>query len=774
MLAPVTPLFAVASMTAAAAVLPPYPASRRDDVVETLHGARIVDPYRWLEDGRSAEVEQWTAAQSAYTRNVIGALPGRAALEKRLWTLHEIGSLSAPVPRPRAAQGAKGARTSTWRYFYTRREGKQNQAVLYVRDGLDGPDRALVDVNRLASDGTRSLDWWFPSEDGARVAYGVSADGSEESVLRVRDVATRADLPDVIERTRACSVAWLPDGSGFYYTRYPTKGTVPDREERYHRSVFFHKLGAPAGADEPIFGAGRDKKDWPSVALSPGGRYLAISVSQGWSRSEVYLLDRTPTGVGGGAAAAGPIVPVAAGVEALFSVDEITDDALYVRTNERAPRYRLARVPLGAGPVPTRDQWHEILAEGAHPLEQVALVGGGTTLAALYLEDAASRVRLYDKEGRTAGDVVLPSLGTVAGLVGHPEGHELFVPFTSFLSPTKVLRQIVGVAAAGAVPPRKREGRSHRAVSAAPSSGEPAAAGSPSSEPPSVWRAVSTPVAAADFVVTREQAKSKDGTSIPLFVVHRRGLQRGADTPTVLGGYGGFNVNMAPGWTPSIIPFLEHGGVYVLSILRGGGEYGEAWHQAGMRALKQNVFDDFAAAAQHLIGGGKTSAGRLGIIGRSNGGLLVGAAITQHPELFRAAICGVPLLDMLRYHRFSIAELWIPEYGSPDDAEAFRWLRAYSPYHHVREGVTYPAVLFSTAASDTRVDPLHARKMTARLQAAATPGEGEAPAPGRPVLLRLEARAGHGAGKPLGKVIEQLVDEWSFLFSELGVTAVRP
>ncbi|HEY8927299.1 MAG TPA: hypothetical protein VIU64_23110, partial [Polyangia bacterium] len=383
-----TPFFAVASMTAAAAVLPPYPTSRRDDVVETLHGARIVDPYRWLEDGRSAEVEQWTAAQSAYTRNVLGALPGRAALEKRLWALHEIGSLSAPVPRPRTSAGGKATAASTWRYFYTRREGKQNQAVLCVREGLDGPNRPLVDVNRLASDGTRSLDWWFPSEDGARVAYGVSADGSEESVLRVRDVATRADLPDVIERTRACSVAWLPDGSGFYYTRYPTKGTVPDGEERYHRSVFFHELGAPATADEPVFGAGRDKKDWPSVALSPGGRYLAISVSQGWSRSEIYLLDRGPRSgkaAPGGGAPAGPIVPVAAGVDALFSVDEITDDALYIRTNERAPRYRLVRVPLGAGPVPPRDQWREILAEGAHPLEQVALVGGGTTLAALYL-----------------------------------------------------------------------------------------------------------------------------------------------------------------------------------------------------------------------------------------------------------------------------------------------------------------------------------------------------------------------------------------------------
>jgi prolyl oligopeptidase len=487
--------------------------------------------------------------------------------------------------------------------------------------------------------------------------------------------------------------------------------------------VFLHRLGAAPADDAavsgPLLGPARDMKDWPSVALSPRGRYLAIVISQGWSKSELYLVDRA-------AKEPAQAWPIAIGQDAIFDLAELTEDALYVRTNQGAPRYRLFKVPLGKAGPPARASWREVLPEGPHPLEQVALVG--KTLAALYLEDAASRVRLFDRAGKPTGEVALPTLGSVGGLSGHLEGDELFVPFTSFLAPTMVLRQSLRP----------------RGVSAS-----------------TVWRKIASPVAADAFVVTRDQALSKDGTRVPLFVVHRRGLVRGPDTPTVLYGYGGFNVNLMPGWSPSLVPFLERGGVYVLSILRGGGEYGEAWHQAGMGPRKQNVFDDFIAAAEHLVATQVTSPSHLAIMGRSNGGLLVGAALTQRPELFRAVVCGVPLLDMLRYHKFRLAQLWIPEYGSADDADGFRWLRAYSPYHQVRDGAAYPAVLLVTAVSDTRVDPLHARKMTARLQAATGSG--------RPILLRLESQAGHGAGKPLGKVIAQLVDEWSFLFAELGV-----
>ena len=711
-------LGALLTASGAALAAPSPPPTRKDDVVETLHGEAVADPYRWLEDEASPEVQAWTAAQTAYARAVLDPLPGRDALAKRLWELYEIGSLGTPAARPHGRGKARA-----WRYFYTRREGKQNQPVLYTRDGVNGADRVLIDVNALAADGTRALDWWVPSEDGALVAYGISADGSEESVLHVKDAVTGAALPDTIDRTRACSLAWLPDGRGFYYTRYPAKGSVPDSEAQYHRQVFLHRLGTPVAHDRPVFGAGRDLKDWPSVTLSPKGRFLVIEVSQGWSKSEVYLIDRQ---------APGHVLPIATGEQALFDLAELTDDALYLRTNAGAPRYRLYRVPL-SGPLkqpPARAAWHELIPEGPQTLQQATLIG--THWAALFLEDAASRVRFFDRQGHPAGELALPALGTVTGMSGHPEGDELFVSFMSFSSPTMVLRQVLarGLAPAQAAPP------------------------------PEIWRAIATPLAPDAFEVTRDQATSKDGTVVPLFVVRRRGLARDADTPTVLYGYGGFNANITPVWTPSIVPFLERGGVYVQAVLRGGGEYGEAWHQAGMGPHKQNVFNDYIAAAEHLVDTHVTSARRLAIMGRSNGGLLVGAALTQRPALFRAAISGVPLLDMLRYHHFRIAQLWIPEYGDPDDGEAFRWLRAYSPYHNVRAGVGYPAVMFSTAASDTRVDPLHARKMTALLQGAT--------ASHLPILLRLETQAGHGMGKPLGKVIEQLVDEWSFLDSQIG------
>jgi prolyl oligopeptidase len=688
---------------------PPF-STRAEAIVDTIHGVAVADPYRWLEDAASPEVQRWTDQQNALTRKTLDALPGRKALAERFWQLYEIGSLGVPVPRHKG---------KTHRYFYTRRDGKQNQAVLYVRDGLDGQDRALIDVNVLAADGTRALDWWVPSEDGALVAYGVSADGSEESVLHVRDVATGRDLADEIARTRACSLAWFPDGKGFYYTRYPTAGTVPDGEEKYHRSVFRHRLGEDPGGDEKIFGAGRDLKDWPGVTLSPNGRWLVVQVDQGWSKSEVYLLDVHAPGKAPPAA-----TTLVDGIDANFDVVEVLDDHIYIRSNQDAPRGRLFAADLRR---PQRAHWKEILPQSEEILESATVLRG--QIAALYLKDATSRVRLFSVDGKPQRELALPGLGSVASLSNERHGDELFLSFTSFLTPTMILREHVGDAKVAAQP--------------------------------SVWRQITAPLDPNAFEVEQVRYASRDGTQCPLFLIHKRGaLARDGSHPTLLYGYGGFNVNILPHWEPQVAPFLEHGGVYAVAILRGGGEYGESWHQAGMLAHKQNVFDDFIGAAEWLIREKITSPAHLAISGRSNGGLLIGATITQRPELFRAAICGVPLLDMIRYHRFRIAQLWIPEYGSSDDAEQFKWLYAYSPYHHVKDAVAYPATLIHTAESDTRVDPMHARKMTARLQAASSGG---------PVLLRLESKAGHGAGKPLGKVIDQLTDEWSFLFSQLGL-----
>jgi prolyl oligopeptidase len=678
------------------------------------------DPFAWLESGEAPEVERWTVAQNAATRQALDAFPGRAALEQRLWGLFEIGSLGTPISRPIA-----GPAGPTRRYFYTRRDGKQNQPVLYVSDGLGGAERALVDVNRDRPDGTRALDWWVPSDDGARLAYGVSDDGSEESTLRVREVATGRDRDDTIVRTRSCSLAWTPDGAGFYYTRYPRPGEVPAAEMPYHRSVFHHRLGDDPDKDRKLFGDGRDRTDWPGVDLSPDGRWLAITVSQGWSKSEIYLHDTR---------GAGPLVPVATGEEAQFQVVDLLDDRLYLQTTSGAPRGRLFVVDPAH---PERTRWREIIpqsqGEKGDVLKHAAYVKG--TLAVVYLSDAAARLRLFDRDGAARGEVALPSLGSVTGLSGARDAEELFYSFNSFVTPTSVFRLAAGAVAA-----------------AGPITG-------------TLWRRLLAPVDPGHYEVERVTATSRDGTRVPIFLVHRKGLARDGRHPAVLTGYGGFDVSMLPSWTASAIPFLDAGGTYALAVLRGGGEYGEAWHQAGMLGRKQNVFDDFIAASEWLIASKVTSAARLAISGRSNGGLLVGAALTQRPDLYRAVVCGVPLLDMLRYHRFRLAALWIPEYGSPDDPAARRWLAAYSPYQAVRDGVRYPAVLIHTAASDTRVDPMHARKMVARLQAA-----GAHVAAPRPVLLRMESHAGHGAGKPLGKVISQLTDEWSFLFSQLGMT----
>lgn len=679
------------------------PATRIENLVEKLHGVEVRDPYRWLEQSDSAEVQAWTAAQNRHVREWLDKVPGRKWLEQRLWQWQETGSLGTPVVRGKGKRGL---------FFFTRRAGKQNQPVLHVRQGRTGKDQTLLDVNQMAADGTLALDWWYPSEDGTLLAYGISSSGDENSTLRVREVATGRDRVDTIPRARACSLAWLPDGSGFYYTRYPSKGDVPAGEEQYHRHVFFHRLGADPATDPKVFGDELPMSSWPNVAISPDGRWLGIEVSEGWSKSDVYLLDRRKDG---------PPVPVVRGRDAIFSLAEVLDDRLYILSNEDAPRYQL----FAADPEhPARERWQLVIPEGEDTLESVAVAR--SRLVAVYLHDASSRVRVYDAGGKELREIALPSLGTVGALRGRHDQRDVYLAFTSFLTPTKVLR--------------------HDVVTGRTSS----------------WRELVSPVDTSDFAVEQIRCTSKDGTSIPMFLVHKKAWVRDGNNPTLLYGYGGFNVSLTPGFAAWVGPFIERGGVYAVANLRGGGEYGEAWHRAGMLGKKQNVFDDFAAAAEHLIARKITSADHLAIAGASNGGLLVAALVVQHPELCKAAVASVPLADMVRYPRLQIARLWVPEYGSPDKPDEFAWLFAYSPYHHVKDGVAYPATLIMSAESDTRVDPMHARKLAARLQAATSSQA--------PILLRIEGKAGHGAGKPMAKIIEQYLDEFSFLFSELGIT----
>jgi prolyl oligopeptidase len=676
---------------------PSYPPTSRGDEVEILHGESIPDPYRWLEQGDDPRTQAWTADQNALTESLLTAVPGRARLRARLDELLSIGALSTPEP-------------VAGRYFYQRRDGRQNQPVLYVREGRDGEDRSLVDPNRLDAQGTTALDWFYPSEDGRLLAYGLSENGSEQSLLHLLEVDSGAPLPDRIPRTRAADLAWLPDSSGFYYTRYPAPAEVPAGEEHYHRAVYFHRLGTDPAGDPQVFRPA-EKEHWPGVGLSPDGRWLVIGVARTFDQTDLYLQDL---------AAGTPAVPVASDLPATFDGD-VVRGRLYLRTNLDAPTYRLYLVDPER---PAREGWREIV-----PPRADAVLDGfrviGPALALSYLERAASRLRLADLEGNGVREVALPTIGSLFGLSGEWDGDEVFYGFTSYTVPPTVYRL--------ALPETTGE----------------------------LWRRVEADLDPSRYEVRQVSYPSRDGTEVTMFVIHRTGVSRDGANPVYLSGYGGFNISMTPAFSRSLLLWLERGGVVAIPNIRGGGEYGEAWHQGGMLGTKQNSFDDFIAAAEWLIRERYTRPDRLAAAGGSNGGLLMGAVLTQRPELFAAVVIQVPLLDMLRYHRFLIARLWIPEYGSAEDPEQFRWLRAYSPYHHVRDGVAYPAVLLATAESDTRVDPMHARKMAARLQAATSSD--------RPVLLRLEAQAGHGAGKPLNKVLDELTDTWTFVFWQLGV-----
>jgi prolyl oligopeptidase len=700
--------------------------ARPGAVTETIHGVTVNDPFRSLEDDKSPETRAFLQREANKLEHYLAGVPGRDALESDIASVLHVGTVAPPEVRelagPRTHAGARARR-----YFHTKREGTQNQPTLYVRDGAASADRPLIDASALSADGTVSIDWWYPSWDGALVAWGRSESGSEDSTLVVRDVATGKDLPDRITRARHASVAWLPGGKSFFYSRYPAPGTVPPGDDRYSPRIFRHVLGADPEADPVVFGSTRDKTDVPEVMTSPNGRYLVIVVDEGWSKSEVYLRDLT---LGDRA----PWIEVAVRTEALFE-PIVRDDKLYILTNDGAPHYRLFAVDYAK---PDRTHWKEVLPEGPDVLTDVGV--GGDVLVATYLHDAAAHVALFSLVGKAKGEITLPGLGSAHASTPHVGG-ETFVEYVSFVTPPRVLR--VDLAA------------TKKGKAAASAKGEPASAAAPST-----WDQVAGDFSAEGVTVSRTIATSKDGTKVPMFIVAKEPASK-EPRPTLLWGYGGFNINVTPAFSARALVMAKRGGVFASAVLRGGGEMGEEWHRAGMLDKKQNVFDDFIACAEELERSGVTSVERLAIGGGSNGGLLTSVAVVQRPDLFRAALSLVPLTDMVRYTRFQIAKLWIPEYGDPERAADFGWLYAYSPYHHVKDGVRYPAVFFATAESDTRVDPMHARKMAARLEEAQA-------APEHPILLRVESKAGHGAGKPTAKVLAQTTDEMSFVLHELG------
>jgi prolyl oligopeptidase len=669
-----------------------YPEARRAEVVDDYHGTRVADPFRWLEDAAAPETVAWVEAQNALTRSFLDG-PEREAIRKRLLELYDYPRVS--VPRRHGS-----------RYFYQRNTGLQNQSVLYVREGPDGPERVLLDPNTLSEDGTVALTAFDATRDGALMAYALSRSGSDRREVYVRDVATGKDLPDRLLWVKFSGFSWTPDNEGFYYTRYPEPGTVPPGDENYYGRVYFHRIGDPQEKDRLVYERPEEKEITHAGKVTRDGRFLVLTSFKGSSgRSEVRVLDRTRP-------SAKP-VPIFTGfTDRVVFVDEV-DGRFYFQTDREAPLGRVVAVDVGRG----RTRPVEVLPEGKDTLEDVAIVD--RKIVAVRLRDATSRVDLHALGGAPLGAVELPALGSVAGVTGEPEDREMFLGFTSFTFPTTPYRYDFE---AGRLEPFEK---------------------------------VSARADGAAYDVEQVFYASRDGTRVPMFLVHKRGLPRDGRRPTVLSAYGGFNISITPSYNPARFLWLEREGLLAIPNLRGGGEYGEAWHQAGMLERKQNVFDDFIAAAEWLVANGYTRPDKLAIQGGSNGGLLVGAAMTQRPDLFGAVVCQVPVADMLRYHLFTVGRFWIPEYGSSEDPKQFAFLYRYSPYHNVRDVVAYPPTLVTTADTDDRVAPGMAKKFAARLQAA-TDGT-------RPMLIRIETKAGHGGGKPVSKQLEEQADIYRFL-----------
>lgn len=694
------PLAAALLMSAAtAAAAPPiYPPTATVPQVDVLHGTRVADPYRWLENDvrTDAQVAKWVAAENAVTGSYLAALPRRETIRTRLTALWDYERFG--VPRVRGG-----------RQFYARNSGLQNQAVLYVAEGAAAP-RVLIDPNPWAGDGATALAEWEPSQDGRYVAYAVQDGGSDWRTLKIRDVATGADLADSIEWAKFTGIAWTHDAGGFYYSRFAAPAAGDKfQSTNLDQQLYFHKLGTPQASDVLVYATPDRPKLGHTAQVTDDGRWLVITSAAGTDdRYEISVADL------GKAEKPRTLVP---GLEHSWSLAGSRGTTLYFVTDKAAPRYRLVAIDALTGKL------DEILAEGAATITGAALLGGRFVVDTL--ADAKSQVSLHDLTGKPLGLVPLPGIGSVSGFEGGDDPVSYF-SFSSFATPTTIWRYDSAANTA--------------AIVRTPKVGfEP-----------------------GDYVVTQVFYTSKDGTRVPMFISHRKDLDPKVPHPALLYGYGGFNVSLPPAFSPSRLAWMEMGGVLAVANLRGGGEYGAGWHDAGRLGRKQNVFDDFIAAGEALIARGLTTPAQLAVQGGSNGGLLVGAVVNQRPDLFAAALPAVGVMDMLRFNRFTAGRYWTDDYGDPADAAAFKTLLAYSPYHNIRPGKPYPAILVTTADTDDRVVPGHSFKYAAALQAAEL-GD-------KPHLIRIETRAGHGSGKPTDKIIAEAADLWAFAGYWTGLT----
>ena len=674
---------------------PEYPQAKKVDIVDNYHGTEVADPYRWLEDADGEDTRQWVEAQNTITFGYLRSGNTFKKVEQRFTEIYNYPKYSAPSKRGD-------------RYFFSKNDGLQNQSVIYTQTALDAEAQVVIDPNTLSEDGTIALSGAAFTPDGSLMAYALSSGGSDRQEYRIRDVETGEDYDEVIQWCKFTSLAWKHDNSGFYYNRFPEPGTVAKEDENNYNRVYWHKLGTPQSDDKLIYEDSKNKELGFSPFITDDGKYLVLYVWKGTDpKNRIYYREVNSNK---------PFIKLLNEADASYSPFHNVGSLFYVKTDLDAPRGRVIGIDLNK---PQKAHWQEIIPEQSDVLDYVKVVNNQIITA--YMHDAHHQLKIFDLNGSFVREIELPTIGSVVGLSGQYDDTEMFVTFTSFTYPPTIFRYDF------------------------------------TSNEFSTFRRSEVKFNPEDYETKQVFYESKDGTRVPMFITHKKGVKPDGKNPTLLYGYGGFNVSLTPSFSASRILWLERGGVYALANLRGGSEYGEEWHLAGMLENKQNVFDDFIAAGEWLIANRYTNPQRLAISGGSNGGLLVAACMLQRPDLFGAVLCQVPVIDMLRYHKFTVGRYWIPEYGNAEEnPDHFRFMFAYSPLHNVGENVDYPPILITSADTDDRVVPMHAKKFAATLQ--------EKYQGNNPILLRVETKAGHGAGKPTTKIIEEVSDIYAFLF----------
>ncbi len=676
-----------------------YPDAHQSEQYDNYHGITVKDPYRWLEDPDSEATKAWIQAQNQVTQRYLATISAKDKIQQRLTQLWDYEKYGIPFKRGD-------------RYFYFKNDGLQNQSVLYTLNSLEDEPKVLLDPNTLSEDGTVALSGLSISDNGKWLAYGLSTAGSDWVEYQVRDIETGADCPDRLKWIKFSGASWTKDNQGFFYSRYAEPNEETKFEDvNYYQKLYYHRLGTEQ-AEDPLIYHRPDRKEWRfSGGVTEDGKYLVISVLLGTDSKNLVFYKNIEQ-------PESEIVELISKFEASYGVIDNDGDTFLVQTDLNAPRGKIVAIDLNNS---DRANWREIIPEAPETLESMGILNN--QFVADYLKDARSQIKIFNLDGSFVREVELPGIGSAGGFDGKRKDRETFYTFTSFTTPATIYRydMVTGES--------------------------------------TLFRQPQVDFNSKDYQTQQVFYPSQDGTRIPMFITHKKGIELDGNNPTYLYAYGGFNISLTPSFSVSNLIWLEMGGIYAVSNLRGGGEYGEAWHQAGMKDKKQNVFDDFIAAAEWLIENQYTSTEKLAIAGGSNGGLLVGACITQRPDLLAAALPAVGVLDMLRFHKFTIGWAWCPEYGDPDNEADFQTLYAYSPLHNLKEGVEYPATMITTADTDDRVVPAHSFKFAAALQAA---HQGD-----NPVLIRIETKAGHGAGKPTSKIIEEAADKWAFLVANL-------